>query len=230
MSRKVILNGSVVSLLSLLVIGLVGPASGETIIVRSGQAAIGFPDPSFTYLAGGPVVPLSGAPFTAADFTASLSGPPAIVVPPYGGAWLPSLTCDPLAKWISVDGMWGPASALFGTVLDVHTCCILSAKLTFCWSADDYLGDAAAGGPNPAGVYFNGVPIPLFSGGSYATETSGVVDITSMIHCGANTLHVYDRDGAAVVSGVMFSAIVEIMECTVPTRSTTWGGIKALYR
>jgi len=210
--------------------GLVVPAFSETIVLRSGGGiALLSPDPNWTYLAGSPVIPLSAVPFTAADFAAALSGPSAIVVPPYGSAWLPSLVCDPLAQWISVSTSWGPASTLFARDFDVTTCCIVKATLTFCWAADDYLGDAAAGGANPSGVYLNQAPLPI-DGGNYATEFSSTVDVTSLVHCGLNELHVYDRDGAAVVSGAMFNATLEITGCPLATERATWSKIKALYR
>lgn len=201
---------------------LAAPSFSEVIIASSEL-------PGWTYLAGPPVTPLSAAPFTAADFAAALSGPPAVIVPPYGSFWLASLACNPKAKWISVDAARGPASTLFGRYFDVTTCCIHQAVLNFCWAADDYLGDNLAGGANPSGVYLNGVALPI-DGGSYATESGVLLDVTGLVHCGLNELHVYDRDGAAVVSGTMFSAIIEITECPLKTESSTWGKIKSLYQ
>ncbi len=233
MNRNVISRSLRISSLVGLVLALsvaFVPAFAETIVLDSGAGvALLSPDPNWNYLAGPPVTPLSASPFTAADFLAALTGPSAVVVPPYGGAWLPSLQCDPLAQWISVDAHSGPASTLFGRRFDVKTCCIVRATLTFCWAADDYLGDNAAGGPNPSGVYLNQAPLPI-DGGNYATEFSVTVDVTSLVHCGANELHVYDRDGAAVVSGAMFSATLEITGCPLSTESATWSKIKALYR
>jgi hypothetical protein len=118
---------------------------------------------------------------------------------------------------------------LFARDFDVHTCCITKATLTFCWVADDYLGDNAAGGANPSGVYLNQVPLPI-DGGNYAVENGVAIDVTGLVHCGRNEFHVYDRDGAAVVSGTMFSATLDITECPLKSQSSTWGGIKALYR
>ena len=202
----------------------------ETIVLRSGGGyAFGANDPAWQYSAGPPTLPLSALPFTAADFNLALAGPPSVVVPPYGGFWLPSLQCDPVAQWISTTSNAGPNSALFGQIFGVKTCCVSHATLTFCWAADDYLGDPAGGGPNPSGVYLNGNPLPI-SGGNYATENSVTVDVTGLLHCGANQLHVYDRDGAATVSGTMFSAFLSIEECPVPTKPETWGGLKATYR
>jgi hypothetical protein len=205
-------------------------ASSVVITMRSGGGyAACANDPAWTYLAGPPVTPLSALPFTAADFAAALSGPPSVVVPPYGSFWLPALQCDPQAQWISVDCNRGPASTLFAQAFRVDPCCITRATLTFCWASDDYLGDPPGGGPNPDGVYLNQIPLPI-NGGSYATESSVTLDVTHLVHCGNNTIHVYDRDGAAVVSGAMFSVTLDILECPVKTAPSTWGSIKALYR
>jgi len=60
------------------------------------------------------------------------------------------------------------------------------------------LGDTV----NPAGVYLNQVPIPAINGGSYATmSTVSGIDVTGILHCGTNTLHIYNRDLACAVSG-----------------------------
>jgi len=75
----------------------------------------------------------------------------------------------------------------------------------------------------------NGVALP-FTGGSYATENTGSVDVTGIIHCGQNEIHVYNRDAAYVVTGVMFSVNIDIVGCPVKTEQSTWGSIKALYR
>ena len=230
MSRTV---NAVVSLLCLsFVLGAshVAPASAETINMRSGGGyAFGQNDPAWTYLAGSPGAPLSAVPFTVADFAAALSGPVSVVVPPYGGAWLASLQCDPLAQWISVDANAGPMTALYAHQFNVQTCCITKAMLSFCWASDDNIGDQLFGGGNPMGLYVNGTALP-FTGGSYATENGGTVDVTSLIHCGANDIHVYNRDAAYVVTGVMFSVTIDIIGCPVKTEEQTWGKVKALYR
>ncbi len=206
------------------------PALSETINMRSGGGyAYGQNDPAWTYLAGPAGVALSASPFTAADFAGALSGPMSVVVPPYGAFWLASLSCDPLAQWISVDAAAGPATALYGQSFGVQTCCITKATLNFCWASDDNIGDQLYGGANPMGVYLNGVALP-FTGGSYATESTGSVDVAGLIHCGRNEIHVYNRDAAYVVTGAMFSVNIEIVGCPVRTEQSTWGSIKALYR
>jgi hypothetical protein len=207
-----------------------GGASAETITLRSGQAAVGEEDPTCTMSAGFPTLALSTMAFTDVDFAGALAGPPARIVAAHQ-SWVPSLSCDPLPKWIGVNLARTPRSTLFGCEFAVEACCIESATLTVCYAADDYLGDYPAG-PNQAGVYINNAPVvPMIGGGSFAAETStGPVDITDMLHCGTNSFFMYDRDVGSFVSGVIFSATIEITECTVHTEMTTWSRVKALYR
>ena len=101
-----------------------------------------------------------------------------------------------------MDANPGPATALYGHSFNVETCCITKATLSFCWASDDNIGDQLFGGGNPMGVYLNGVALP-FTGGSYATENSGSVDVTSLLHCARNEIFVYNRDAAYVVTGVL---------------------------
>lgn len=211
---------------------MVAPALSETITMRSGGGyAFGQNDPAWTYLLGAPGAPLSGLPFTPGDFAGALAGPQSVVVPAYGGGslWIPQLLCDAQAQWISVDPIAGPATALYGHRFDVQTCCITKAFLTFCWASDDNIGDQLFGGPNPMGVYLNQVALPI-TGGSYATESGASLDVTGLVHCGSNEIHVYNRDAAFVVTGTMFSVTLDIIGCPVKTETSTWGKIKSLYQ
>ncbi len=224
---------SSVFILSLGIVALLGasPASAEFIALRSGNAPIGGPDPLINMTVGLGGTPLSASLFTAADFAAACSSRPAIVITPHP-AWLQSLPCDPLAKWIGTDPVGTPASALYCQPFTVQTCCIGAAYLTFCWSGDDALGDGIYGGPNMDGVYINGVAVtPSINTGSYAVPTTaGPIDITSLIHCGNNALQIYNRDAAFVVSGIVYSAKIDITDCAVTDEPAAFGSIKALYR
>jgi hypothetical protein len=217
--------------LFVLAIGGATPASAEFIALRSGNAPIGNPDPQINMLVGAGGTPLSANPFTAAEFGAACTGHPAMVIPAHP-AWLQQLPCDPLALWIGTDPVGTPASALYCHTFDVQTCCIKSATLDFCWSSDDALGDGIYGGPNLDGVYINGVAVtPSINTGSYAVPTqTGPIDVTALLHCGSNQLQVYNRDAAFVVSGVIYSATIDISECSVPTEAESFGSIKTLYR
>ena len=206
----------------------------STVTLRSGNVPPTAPDPPITYYAepsGNCAVPFATA-FGPADFAAADAGPPAWSVPSYS-VWVPSLWCDPAANWISTSASLPSRSALYSIPFNVplpDPCCIKSASIEFCWAADDILGDPAAyGGPNPLGVYLNGVPLPI-AGGNYAAATDIIVDITTLLHCGPNRLYVYNRDLGCAVAGTIFSATINYSECVTPARPMTWGAVRALYR
>lgn len=218
--------------LSLGVMALVaGQAIAETVVLRSGNGPVGGPDSQINVLVGMGGTPLSAAPFTPFDFGMACAGRPAVVITPHP-AWLQSLPCDPQAQWIGIDPVGTPASALYCHTFNVQTCCIQQAILNFCWSGDDALGDGIYGGPNLDGVYINGVPVvPSINTGSYATPTQvGGVNVTALLHCGQNQLQIYNRDAALVVSGIVYTAVIDIVECSVPNEASSFGEIKALYR
>lgn len=217
--------------LGLLACVQVSPAAAEFIALRSGNGTLGGPDSQITMSTGSGGTPLSATPFAAGDFSAACGGRSAIIMFPHS-AWLQSLACDPLAQWIGPDMFGTPASALYCQPFTVQTCCIDKAYLSFCWSGDDALGDGIYGGPNLDGVYINGVAVaPSINTGSYAAQTQvGPIDISSMIQCGTNYLQIYNRDAAFVVSGIIYSASIDITECTVPEETGSFGSIKALYR
>ena len=209
---------------------IVDASASELVTLRSGNGPIGTLDPGITFLSGAGGTPLSPLPFTAADFAAACGGPNAAIVPNYS-AWGASLPCDPLAQWIAVDFNWGAVSTLYCQPFDVETCCIERATLSFCWMADDALGDGIYGGPNLDGVYLNGVAVsPSINTGNYATETTASADVTGLIQCGSNSLQVYVRDAGFSVTGVIYSASLDIHECVVPVEESTWGSVKSLYR
>ena len=205
-------------------------AAGAAVVnLRSGNAAPGNPDPAITMLAlpgncgtGFPVA------FSAADFAAAAGGPPAIVESFIHPAWGPTLPCDPAAQWIGTNAQASPQSALFAQRFDLPApCCYSKAFLHFCWQADDALGDAV----NPAGIYINGTPILAVAAGNYLTPTSvSGIDVSQMLHCGPNYLYVYNRDIACAVSGTIYTATFDLVECIDPVQPSSWGSIKATYR
>ncbi|MFH1277849.1 MAG: hypothetical protein ABIK65_05675 [Candidatus Eisenbacteria bacterium] len=216
----------------LMALGAVTASATEVVVLRSGNAPAGNPDPSITMLVGSGGAPLSPNLFTTADFDSACTGPNAMIALQPISVWAQQLACDPLAQWIGIDAFNTPASVLFCQPFDLQTCCIDHATLTFCWVVDDGLGDyPGAGGPNTDGVYLNGVAVtPSISGGNYATETTMVADVTGLVQCGANRLEVYNRDLGFAVSGVMYSATIEVEGCPTSTEHSTWGSIKSMYR
>jgi len=196
----------------------------EAIVIRSGQSGgvpgqVGDLDDTLRGVASTAcAVPLSGAAFTAADFAAAQSGPAPFIVNPNAG-WMSLLPSDPQARWINVninpninnEGR-PPVSALYAAEFFVDSTCINTEEscLDICWAVDDRLGDPA-GGPNPVGAYLNGVPIDLaFSGGNFTGETCINHANLPMLQQGLNTLYLYQRDEACVVSGLIFSATVTV--------------------
>lgn len=204
-------------------------AATTVIVLRSGNALAGNPDPLVRRL---DLATICGAgyatAFGAAEFAAADVAPQAIVIANPHPNWGTSIPCDPLAKWVGVDPNGTPLSALYAIDLNLpDPCCYTKATLDFCWLVDDALGDTV----NPAGIYVNGTPIPAVAGGNYATQTTvNGIDILPLLHCGKNTIYVYDRDLGCVISGVNFSATVNLDDCIDPANSTSWGRLKATYR
>lgn len=217
-------------LLALLAVGtFVSAGHAGIITIRSGNAPVGQPDPLNTFLAepSGLCGVGFGAAFTPANFAAAQAGPNATVVNPIS-VWVPSLTCDASAKWIAVNSNYGPVSALFAQSFNIPApCCIAHATLTLCWSVDDWLGDLDTF--TNSGAYLNGVPLGV-SGGNFAVETSATVDVTNILQCGQNTLYMYDRDKGCAVSGSLYSATINYLDCKDPAKRTSWGVIKSHYR
>jgi len=201
----------------------------ENITIRTGQVG-GVPgvcaglDDSFRY---DPVnippcgTPFRNAPFSAADFAAAAGGPPAQVITA-AGPWLPSLSSDPLARWIDWERQPGSCfgssnSMLYAVRFNVQTTCSPVADIRICWAVDDGLGDVLWGGPNPVGIYLNGVPLdPGFSAGSYATETC-YFQANVPVSTGANVLYVYQRDQGCAVAGLLLSASLSINPSHCPS-------------
>ena len=203
-------------------------AAVEVVSLHSGNGLLGDQDSKITYLQASSDTCCSQFPstFTSAEFLAAQGGPPASVRSPYAG-WITALGCDPAAQWIAEDLNGDTHTTLYACPFDVNACCIAAAQLTFCWAVDDHLGGASI---NPAGVYLNGDPLSSISGGGPSSESNaGPVDVTSMVQCGRNWIYVYDRDIYSIISGVMFSATLDITPCAVPAEPSTWSTIKTMY-
>ncbi|MCW5769029.1 MAG: hypothetical protein KIT19_10120 [Phycisphaeraceae bacterium] len=220
-----------------------GTALGlEIITVRSGQSGgspgtPGMFDDTVRYNPwGNPTGPISASAFTASDFAATASGPAAVVVDPgpwMGGAVAP-LT-DPLARWINF-GMTGingaPGSALYAVPFWVNTTTITSATITFEGGADEILGDwwpgFGGGGPNPDGVYINGVGLGyMYQGFNFAFATTHTQSITTLVNPGLNHLYFYQRDLTSGLSGIIFSATIEVVPAPGSTGLLALAGLAA---
>jgi uncharacterized protein (TIGR03382 family) len=213
-------------------------ASGEVITVRSGQVGglpglAGQSDDIVRYLPNNPPgAMISANPFTAADFLGAVTGPSALVIDPVG-PWTPGIS-DPSARWINFGMLPGstygaPGSSLYAVPFVVTTAGITNATISLEYAVDDYLGDALYGGPNPDGLYINGVPTG-YSGGSYATPTFYGGNITAMVNTGINYLYFYQRDQGVSVSGLIFSATIEVIPAPGTAGLLGLGAIVGLRR
>ena len=201
------------------------PPNSEQITLRSGNGSLGTPDTAIRCVAGAAAAPLSNATFAAPDFAAAAAGPAANIV--WNSFWAANLTQDPQARWVSATTTAGqsslpgvPRTAMFAHPFTVNTCRgdIRRAQLVIHYCADDGLGDPAGGGPNPLGLYLNGIPVPG-TAGDISTwpgtnqKTITVSNVAPYLTSGANVLFVYVRDRASAISGVMYSARITISPC-----------------
>jgi len=203
-------------------------SASDTIIIRSGSVANapGAPgaqiDNGTCIATAGPLTPLSGTAF-GPEFGAACAGANPYVATPPPGIWMPSLPCDPEARWINSDLVtfppdplvYGdPRSVLYCFPFDVNTLfgsTICEARITLCWAVDDSFGDPSANSPNPIGVYVNGTPLSnAFKGGSRLAQSTAAQTITGLVWPGVNHLYIYQRDVGAGFSGVLFSAKIVI--------------------
>ena len=218
-------------------------ASAETIVLRSGfiGGVPGSPgqieDDIRDVVGTSCATALRNQVFTSADFADARNGPPAVVINAYSPPWIPSLECDPEARWINAvsDDGYGtpPYSALYAMPFHVSSSSIVAATFAFCWAVDDRLGDwpIDAPGPNPIGVYLNGSPLnnDFSTDGAMFEERVASMDVTSYLVPGNNTLYVYQRDQGCTVAGLIFNATISI-EGTTPVQIATWGRIKVTYK
>jgi hypothetical protein len=153
-------------------------------------------------------------------FAPAILGPPARIINPVG-VWAPNLPSDPLARWINWSASPPPGSigspshsTLYAHPFTISSPAPQGALVTLTWAVDDYLGDPA-GGPAPIGGYVNGHPLPLLTGGNYAVPTtmSATVPASALMQ-GTNHLFLYQRDLGCAVSGLIYSATIEV--CVPP--------------
>lgn len=232
-------------LLALALAHFVGTTSALAAVttIRTGQVG-GSPgtcsgsDDSFHYYAPNQNCgqPILATAFQASDFAMACSGPQAVVINPASPPWVASLDCDPEARWIATGLVPGSClgeaiSALYCARFTVETQCTVADSIRICWAVDDFLGDPASfPGPNPGGIYINGVDLgPSFSGpGSNPTYTAVAYNVP--LNGGANSLAVYQRDAGCSISGLILSAKVYTTCGTVGTEVQNWGNIKSIYR
>ncbi len=224
---------------------LAGAVQGEVITVRSGQVGglpgtAGQSDDTVRYLPNNPGgAPISPVPFTPADYAGATGGPAAVVINPVG-VWTPGIS-DADARWINwqADGQIQPDGTFFGSGFGVAgstlysvpffvtTAAATTGNLTIEFAVDDSGGDFIFGGGNPDFLYVNGSPTG-YNGGNFATPTihNQLISITT----GLNYLHLYQRDAGFGVSGLIFSATIEVVPAPGAAALLGLGGLIATRR
>lgn len=183
----------------------------QTIALRSGNGPVPGSDSAIHMLLGPPNSAFFSTAFTAANFTSARSGPAAFIINNHP-AWKPTLTSDPLARWISTraDGASEGGTALYAIDFTITDPIITSATLDFRFLVDNELGDTLK-----QGLFINGSPlIPSKRLGVVATyfqvdQSFPTFNITSLVHPGVNTLYInsVDRGGPA---GLQFTAVIGV--------------------
>ena len=209
--------------------------------IRTGQVG-GVPgscngnDDSFRFYTPNPNCgqPILPSPFTAADFDAACNGPAAFVVLPLPATWAGTLDCDPDARWISTASLPGSCygaaeSALYCARFDAV--CSVADSVRICWAVDDFLGDPPSfPGPNPDGIYLNGVSLGAAFSGPGANTTYTAVATNVPLNNGFNYLQVYQRDAGCGLGGLILNAKIYTSCGPVPVEQQKWGIVKSLYR
>ena len=182
--------------------------------------------------------PILSTPFQAADFDSACAGAPAVVVIPDPFAWVQSLACDPDARWIAsqlshlypMQCAGERQSTLYCAPFTNQTECTVADSVRICWAVDDYLGDPPAfPGPNPGGIYVNGIDLgPSFSGlGANVERTAVAYNVP--LNPGVNRLEVYQRDAGCGIAGLILSA--HVYTCRpLAVQARPWGSVKSLFR
>ena len=184
--------------------------NAQTIVVRSGNGAIGQPDEVMHMLVGPDDGSFASA-FTPADFSAAQNG----VSPrirPNDGAWIPSLTTDPFAKWV-INPVGNESTGLYAINFNIANP-FDSAIINFDYAVDNRLG----GGSNQ-GIFLNGQPLSGSTTGGEQTSQHNLLrnDIASLLHTGINTLYVNVTDDGSP-SGLLFSANITVFSiCSLHT-------------
>lgn len=219
-------------------------ARGDATTIRTGQVgsvpgSCSGIDDSFHYYAPNPACgqAILSSAFQPSDFDMACTGPQAVVITPYTPVWVADLACDPEARWIASSVLdpatcWGaPLSVLYCARFTVPLECTVADSVRICWATDDFLGDQPSfPGPNPGGVYINGVDLgPAFSGPG-ANQQYSAVAYNVPLSAGSNSLAVYQRDAGCGIAGLILSATVYTSCGAVPTETRSWGSIKSMYR
>jgi hypothetical protein len=225
-------------ILSFLNIGWASPicppaASCDLIQLRSGNGSVGSTDSRVSFLPGN----IGGFdfPFTETDFESARNGNAAYIVPSAipEETRLPSLTVDPLAKWVSTrpfDYAGVAESGLYAITFNLPAQ-VSVATFDLFYTADNDLGGggnsgptAKPSGPNNIGLYMNGLELSLGDEllGTFLNQEYHFtrLNIANLLHAGRNTLYFNVRNMSGVGSGVLFHA--EILTSRAVPEPSTW--------
>lgn len=196
-AKNVRLWSSTISIL-LLALGGIKLSGDQTVIVRSGNGAVGTQDAQVHVLRYGRQTDVT--PSTA-DFTTAQTSPFAYIVAPFS-TYISALPSDPTAKWIGTTPGLNPESALYAIPFQVTDTAISSATLDLPYSVDNAINR----------VYINGSPLSGNSqDGDYHAEYRFVRnDIATLLRPNSTNwlyLNVSDYGGLAAL---VFRATVTI--------------------
>ena len=239
--RRLALAGAAVAL------SLSASTFAEVITLRSGQVGAapglaGQNDDIVTVLYNNPPRgAISAVPFTPAEFAGAVTGASAQVINAHP-AWTPGIS-DPLARWINFKadvqvqpdgsvagtGYGSPGSALYAIPFFVTTATAVGGFFNIEYAVDDVGGDWYAPylGGNPNTLYINGVAL-AHQGGNYAASTFHSQYIP--FGPGLNYLHFYQRDAGILVSGAIFSIVIDVVPTPGSAALLGLGGLVALRR
>jgi hypothetical protein len=186
----------------------------QSIILRSGNGAVGSQDSQVRFLAygrGGDITP------AASDFVTVQTGTYAYIDAPYP-TYIQSLPTDPLAHWISTTPDLGAGSALYAIPFMVTDTVIGSASLDLGYAVDNAIN----------GIYINGT---LISGNSHDGDYHGEYyelrsDIAPLLKPNAvNWLFINTSDYGGY-AGIIFNATIMVQggSAGAPSISPNQGG------
>jgi hypothetical protein len=186
----------------------------ESIVIRSGNGALGSHDAQVRFLdygGNGDITP------TAQNFISVQTGPFASVVAPYP-TYVQHLPTDPLAQWISTAYPFGYDSALYAIPFVVTDPIVASATLDLGYAVDNAIN----------GVYINGLPI---SGNSHDGDYHGEYyflrsDIAPLLKPNATNWLYLNVSNYGYIAALIFNATITVQGSSpgLPTISPNSGG------
>jgi uncharacterized protein (TIGR03437 family) len=215
---------SILSWLGILLLVTGAPLAAETVTVRSGNGTVGGRDGSVTFLLG-PAIGDFNHVFTASDFSAAQTGPPAFIIRP-NPLWISGLSEDASAKWIGTNANAATTSgntALYAVSFKISAQ-FSSATLTLHYASDDTPSFSG-------GILLNGTVICQSSiEVGFSQEHTLTCDVGSLLQVGTNWLYFNITNVAAAgatssPAGLLFSATASTTDVAPPSSGTVPFGV-----